>query len=83
MRKFLISNQNDLTTNEYYISEVIGKLVKTKTVQVKVLLTNDKWLRITYQEDKPIVQAGLNNLIINGEYPSNIYQELERLIKSN
>lgn len=82
-QEFLISNQNDLTTNEYYISEVIGKLVKTKTVQVKILLTNDKWLGITYQEDKSIVQAGLNNLIINGEYPSNIYQELERLIKSN
>lgn len=78
-QEFLINNQNDLTTKEYYLSEVVGKLVKEEKAKVKIIPTNSKWLGVTYQEDKPIVKAGLNELIIQGEYPVDIYQELDRL----
>jgi len=78
-QEFLTDSQSDLTTKEYYLSEVVGKLAKEGKAKIKILPTTNQWLGITYQEDKSIFQIGLNELIVQGEYPSDIYQELNKL----
>ena len=42
-------------------------------MELKVMESNDKWYGVTYQEDKPIVQAAFKNLIEKGVYPNPLW----------
>ncbi len=54
---------------ECYIPSVVGALVSAGEARVKVLPSSAEWFGITYQADKPAVQAGVRKLIARGEYP--------------
>jgi hypothetical protein len=38
-----------------------------------VLRTDSSWFGVTYQEDKPVVQASIAALVERGEYPANLW----------
>jgi len=70
---FLQKNVGNLAKAEYFLPSVVGDLVKESKARVKILPTNEKWFGVTYQEDRPIVQAAIRDLIDRGIYPENLW----------
>ncbi len=54
---------------EYYIPLGIDGLIQAGAEQCRVLPTNSRWFGVTYQGDKPLVQAELLQLVNAGTYP--------------
>jgi hypothetical protein len=40
---------------------------------VKVLPTDERWFGVTYQGDRPRLQAAVRDLIARGQYPENLW----------
>ncbi|MGM9970531.1 MAG: NDP-sugar synthase [Anaeroplasma sp.] len=71
-----LNNLDNPTKNEFLLPTEINKLIKNKIVTCKVLDTNDKWLGVTYQEDKQFVIDSINELINQGIYKKDLYSDL-------
>lgn len=63
-------------SHEFLIPIYIGELLQDKKVSVNVLESNDKWFGMTYKEDIPTVIEEFNNLIANGSYSPDLYDDL-------
>jgi len=59
---------------EFFIPLVADSLLSSETADFKVVPTDSKWFGVTYKEDKPIVQASIDELIKNGVYPENLWK---------
>ncbi|MDI9508901.1 MAG: nucleotidyltransferase [Clostridiales bacterium] len=70
---FLSNLAPDDIKKEYLLPEVVGSLVDSKKVKVKMLKTKDQWFGVTYKEDKELVVSSIRNLINNGVYPSKLF----------
>ena len=60
--------------SEYLLPTVVNELAVSKQVTVKILKTDAQWFGVTYQEDRPIVIEKINNMVIDGLYPSNLWK---------
>ena len=60
---------------EFLLPDIVGDLVQEKQARVKVLPTNEKWFGVTYQADRPRVQAAVRELIAQGRYPGRLWEE--------
>ena len=58
---------------EYLIPELIDGMIKDGSAKVKVLVTDDKWYGVTYQEDKPRVQEAFTKLVEDKVYPTPLF----------
>lgn len=58
---------------EFFIPIIGDKFIREGKGVIKVIPTGAKWFGVTYKEDAPEVQASLNKLIEQGEYPNKIY----------
>ena len=65
-----LKETDDLENCEYLIPDVLSKIDK----KTKVLTTNAKWEGVTYKEDKKQVVDAINELVKQGEYPSNLWK---------
>jgi hypothetical protein len=72
---FLQKNAAHLSRAEYFLPDVVGDLVKEGKARVKVLPTKEKWYGITYQEDRPRVQAAIREMIRQGVYPRKLWED--------
>ena len=70
---FFEKNKNNLLKAEFLIPDVVFDEIKDG-VNVHVLESVDKWLGVTYREDKDYVVSELNKLIDNGVYPENLWK---------
>lgn len=70
--KFLTERGSELKS-EYYFNAVVDKLIKENKVTTKVINTEAPWFGVTYQEDRPIVQNKIKNLIDQGVYPISLW----------
>ena len=70
--KFLQERGTELKS-EYYFNAVVDKLIKEKRVTTKVINTEAPWFGVTYQEDRPIVQNKIKDLMSQGEYPASLW----------
>lgn len=59
--------------SECYIPITVDQLIKANKASVTVLSSEDKWYGVTYQEDKPVVKAGITKLIEDGKYPTKLW----------
>lgn len=59
--------------SEFFIPLMMDTLIKSGELNVKVIDTDASWFGVTYKEDKPFVQAQLNDLIAAGEYPASLW----------
>jgi hypothetical protein len=71
-RAFINKNGKDLKA-ELDIPTSIDKFVKNGEITIKILMTDERWLGVTYREDKPFVVDGINKMIGRGVYPAKIY----------
>ena len=58
---------------EFFIPIIGDKFIREGKGVIKVIPTGAQWFGVTYKEDAPDVQASLNKLIKNGEYPSKLW----------
>lgn len=58
---------------EFYIPLGVDALIRAGREQVRVLPTAGQWFGVTYQEDKPLVQASLRRLVDAGDYPNPLW----------
>ena len=70
---FFEKNKNNLLKCEYLIPDVVFDEIKDG-VKMHVLESTDKWLGVTYREDKEYVVNELNKLIEQGVYPDNLWK---------
>ncbi|HMZ45247.1 MAG TPA: sugar phosphate nucleotidyltransferase [Chitinophagaceae bacterium] len=68
-----LDNEINNPKSEFFIPLVVDKLVKSNTAKVSVIPTTAQWFGVTYKEDAPGVQASINNLIQQGQYPNNLW----------
>lgn len=60
---------------EYVIPTAVAELIKEKTARIKVYSSNDRWYGVTYQEDKPLVQAAIREFKKQGLYPHDLWKK--------
>jgi NDP-sugar pyrophosphorylase family protein len=58
---------------EFFIPLVVDKVVKSGQAEVKVIPTAEQWFGVTYKEDAPGVQASIDKLVADGEYPAKLW----------
>ena len=62
--------QTDLMKAEFYLPSAVDALILAGRATAKVLTTSARWFGVTYQEDKPAVQAALRRMTEDGIYPA-------------
>lgn len=72
--KYLEKNKNNLEEAEYVLPEMIGEFLQEDIAQITILPTNDKWIGITYKEDLEPAQEEFKKMLINKDYPENIWK---------
>ncbi len=70
--KFLEANISNLKS-EFFIPTVVNDLMSEGKAKVKVLKSEEKWLGVTYPEDKPMVVEAVNALVSNGVYSEKLW----------
>lgn len=71
--KFFKDNESNLEKCEYLIPDVVFDEIKNGK-KVRVLESTDKWLGVTYKEDKEFVVENIKKLIEKGEYPYDLWK---------
>ena len=71
-RTFALANK-DKPKAEFFIPLLGENLVKSNTATFKVIPTANQWFGVTYKEDKPFVQACIDQLVKEGAYPENLW----------
>lgn len=60
--------------SECLLPIMVGELIKSESMRVSVLSSQDKWFGLTYKEDKPGVEAALKELHRNETYPTPLWK---------
>jgi UTP-glucose-1-phosphate uridylyltransferase len=68
-----LENSHDLTKDEFYLPFVIDQAIQEEKVQVNVEKSSEKWMGLTYYEDKNSVQIEIQLLKEKGIYPQNLW----------
>ena len=71
--KFLNSLSPTELKAEYVLPVLVDQLMHEDGLQVDMLSTDATWFGVTYQQDKPYVQAELKKMHENGTYPSKLF----------
>lgn len=58
---------------EYVLPVLVDQLMHEEGLKIDVLSTDAVWFGVTYQEDKPHVQAELKKMHANGTYPEKLF----------
>lgn len=74
MVDFFAKNKQDLSKCEYLIPDVVFEEIE-RGVHVNVLESTDKWLGVTYREDKEHVVSEIRKLVDEGVYPNNLWEK--------
>jgi hypothetical protein len=53
---------------------MVNKVINEGTATMRVLKTTSDWFGVTYKEDKPMLMAKIEELIVAGEYPRNLWE---------
>lgn len=69
-----VKNNSDNPKAEFYIPLVINDLVQRGAISLTVLLSEEQWYGVTYQEDKPSVQKALSDMVSNEKYPDPLWK---------
>jgi UTP-glucose-1-phosphate uridylyltransferase len=69
-----LANKGAELKSEFYLLEVVDGMIQRGETEVAVLPTNEKWMGVTYADDKPQVMAGIRALVKAGVYPSNLWE---------
>jgi hypothetical protein len=74
--KFLSANI-EKPKAEFFIPTVVNELLAESKAAVQVLPTAEKWLGVTYQQDRPAVQDAIRQKVRDGVYPEKLWSAHE------
>jgi hypothetical protein len=63
--------------SEFFIPIVADHYIKNGYGKIKVIPTPSQWFGVTYKEDAPVVEASLNKLVKEREYPPKLWGEVK------
>ena len=69
---FFKENENNLDTCEFLIPTELNYAIE-QGKEVKVLSTNATWQGVTYKEDTPKVKEAIKKLVLDNEYPNDLW----------
>ena len=72
-KEFLEKNINEPKV-EFYMPEVVTRLINEEVEHVPVLPTKAQWFGVTYQEDKEATNKSIDELIASWKYPKNLWE---------
>lgn len=58
---------------EYLIPDIVSQQIQEGAATVYINISSDKWDGITYLEDLDKLKSSINNYIIEGKYPNNLW----------
>ena len=58
---------------EFQLPTVVDSLIHQGRAEVEILHSHERWLGVTYPEDKPRVAAGIRDLVKAGVYPHKLW----------
>lgn len=64
--------QNNPEKAEFYLPYAVDALIHRGKATARLLTTDARWFGVTYQEDKPLVQATLREMTDAGIYPADL-----------
>lgn len=68
-----LDEQINVPKSEFFIPLVADEFIKAGKGDIQVIRTRSTWFGVTYKEDAPAVQASIDTLVKNGEYPTNLW----------
>ena len=68
-----ISDKGMNPDTEIHLPDAINELVRKKGIKIKVLKSKNNWFGVTYKEDKEHVKHKLQQLVVEGVYPPNLW----------
>jgi NDP-sugar pyrophosphorylase family protein len=71
--KFFEANKDNMLKCEYLIPDVVFEEIENG-INVHVLESVDKWLGVTYREDKEYVVSEIQKLVDKGVYPKDLWK---------
>ena len=66
--------QKNPLTCEYFLPDVVNKLMLKEKASVRILKSSDKWYGVTYKEDKADVINAIKRLKLQGQYPELLWK---------
>lgn len=63
----------DPINDEFHLPSCIANMIENNIIQVKVLESKEKWIGVTYLEDKDHVCKQLENYTSQGKYPTPLF----------
>ncbi len=73
MNIYFKEHENDLSSCEILIPDVLDQANKEGYADVTVLHTSATWHGVTYKEDAEVVKNAIQNLVDIGEYPNHLW----------
>ncbi|MFV0466452.1 MAG: NDP-sugar synthase [Lachnospiraceae bacterium] len=73
-----LNMMSDPLKAEFFLPDIINKLVKEEGQRVTVLPSRDQWYGVTYKEDKKMVADAIKQLKSDGAYPIHLWEESEQ-----
>ena len=73
MPKFFKAHEDNLSSCEYLLPEVLGDMLSNNLIRIKLIPTHAVWKGVTYREDLDELKNYINNEIKNGVYPEKLY----------
>ncbi len=70
--RFLEENIDDPRA-EFFVPTVVNELIQEGRARVRILPTDEKWLGVTYQQDKPRVKEAILAMVRSGDYPERLW----------
>jgi len=58
---------------EFYLVDVVDKVIRERKAKVKVCASVDSWFGVTNPEDRPVVQQKIGYLVDQGVYPASLW----------
>lgn len=69
----LFLDNSDLSSKEFFLPDVVDKVIKNNEGSVSVLSTTATWYGVTYREDLDVVKSAISRLIDEGQYKSSLW----------
>ena len=70
--EFLAARGGELKS-EFYLPSVVDTLIHRNEAEITMCHSADSWFGVTYQEDRPLVQKALQELVASGAYPRQLF----------
>lgn len=64
-----LENRIQEPSSEFFITTPLDLAIKQGEIKISILKTDEKWMGVTYQEDKEIAHEGLKRMVQEGTYP--------------